>query len=66
MVAKLFLLSTFEKDCRGQFHQAAFMCGDPKSEKKLLNLIVFLALLGSERVKAARRMLVKLTPDWTF
>ena len=30
--------------------------------KKLLELIVFFALLGSTRVKAARKMLVKLTP----
>ena len=36
---------------------------DPKSAKKLLNLTVFLALLGSTCVKAARKMLVKLTPD---
>ena len=34
----------------------------PKSAKKLLNLNVFSALLGSARVKAARRMLLKLTP----
>ena len=30
--------------------------------KKLLNLTVFLALLGSSSVKAAHKMLVKLTP----
>ena len=44
---------------------AAFTPADPKSAKKLLNLTVFFALLGSACVKAARRMLVKLTPDWS-
>ena len=34
-----------------------------QKRKKLLNLTVFFALLGSARVKAARRLLVKLTPD---
>ena len=45
---------------------AAFMHTDPKSAIKLLNLTVFLALLGSSGVKAARRMLVKLTPCLLF
>ena len=44
--------------------QAAFMCADPKSALKLLNLTVFFSLLGSSRVKAACRTLVKLTPGW--
>ena len=35
---------------------------DPKSAKKLLNLTVFMALLGSARIKAARKTLVKLKP----
>ena len=43
--------------------QATFTREDPKSTIKLLNLTVFFALLGSARVKAARRILVKLTPD---
>ena len=43
--------------------QAAFMRVDPKSAIKLLNLTVFFALLGSARIKAACRTLVKLTPD---
>ena len=43
--------------------RAGFMCADPKSAIKLLNLTVFFALLGSSCVKSARRMLVKLTPD---
>ena len=43
--------------------RAAFMRADPKSAIKLLNLTVFFALLGSARIKAARRTLVKLTPD---
>jgi len=42
--------------------RAAFTRADPKSAIKLLNLTVFFALLGSARVKAARRTLVKLTP----
>ena len=42
--------------------RAAFTRADPKSAKKLLNLTVFFALLGSLRGKAARRTLVKLTP----
>ena len=37
------------------------MHADPKSAIKLLNLTIFLALLGSGHVKAARRTLVKLT-----
>ena len=45
--------------------QAAFTRADPKSAIKLLNLTVFFALLGSASVKAARRTLVKLTPDGT-
>ena len=43
--------------------RAAFMCVDPKSELKLLNLTIFFAILGSARVKAARRTMVKLTPS---
>ena len=42
--------------------QAAFTRADPKSVIKLLNLTVFFALLGSGRVEAAHRTLVKLTP----
>ena len=42
--------------------RAAFTCADPKSAIKLLNMTVFFALLGSARVKAARRTLVKLNP----
>jgi len=42
--------------------QAAFMRADHKSAIKLLNLTVFFALLGYARIKAAQRMLVKLTP----
>jgi len=40
----------------------AFTCANPKSAKKTEGLIVFLALLGSVRVKALRKMFVKLTP----
>ena len=42
--------------------QASFMRADPKSATKLINLTVFFALLGSARLKATRRLLVKLTP----
>ena len=53
-------------DIRGQFHQHStssfYARRDPKSAKKLLNLNVFLALLGSAGVKDARKTLVKLTP----
>jgi len=35
---------------------------DPKSAKKTYGLTVFLGLLGSECIKAAHKMLVKLTP----
>ena len=41
---------------------AAFTHVDPKSAKKLLDLTVFFALLGSLCVKAACRTLMKLTP----
>ena len=40
--------------------RAAFTLADPKSAKKLLNLTVFFALLGSTSAKAARRTLLKL------
>jgi len=40
----------------------AFTLVDPKSVKKIGNLTVFFMLLGSARVKAVHRMLVKLTP----
>jgi len=43
--------------------RAAFALADPKSTKKTDNLTDFFALLGSACVKAARRMLLKLTPD---
>ena len=43
--------------------RAAFTLKDPKSAKKLLNLTVFFALLGSASVKAARKMMVKLIPE---
>jgi hypothetical protein len=38
------------------------MRADPQSAKRLTTLLVFFALLRSARVKAARRMLVKLKP----
>ena len=41
---------------------AALTRADPKSAKKTVKLSSFIALLGSARVKAACRTLVKLTP----
>jgi len=38
---------------------AAFACKDPKSTKSTDDLTIFFALLGSARVKALRKMLVK-------
>ena len=42
--------------------RAAFTCTDPKSAKKTVKSSSFFALSGSSIVKAALRMLVKLTP----
>ena len=42
----------------------AFARADPKSAKKNVKLSSFFALLGSAWVNAARRTLVKLTPDF--
>ena len=44
--------------------RAAFTHADLKSARKLLNLTVFFALLGSGHIKAAHIMLVKLTPGY--
>ncbi len=45
---------------------SAFSCADPKGTKKTDNLTVFFALLGSARVKAAHRLLMKWTPGVDF
>jgi len=42
--------------------RAAFACADPKSVKKDWQLDCLFALFGSVCVKAAHRMLMKLTP----
>jgi len=42
--------------------RAAFTLADPESVKKIDNLTVFSTLLGSARVKAVRRTLMKLSP----
>ena len=42
--------------------RAAFTHANLKSTKKTIRLSSFFALLGSGHVKAAHRMLVKLTP----
>ena len=39
------------------------MHADPKSAEKAVKLSSFIALLGSAQVKAARKMLVKSTPE---
>ena len=41
--------------------QAVFTRADPKSAEKTVKLSSFFALLGSSRVEAAHRTLVKLT-----
>ncbi len=42
--------------------RTAFPLVDPKSVKKIDNLTVFFTLLGSARLKAVRRTLMKLSP----
>ncbi len=42
---------------------AAFTCVDPKSAKMVNDLTVIFALLGSMRVKAVCKMLMKLITD---
>ena len=42
------------------------MSADPKSGKNTVKLSSFVALLGSSHVKAACRMLLKLTPGGNF
>ncbi len=42
---------------------AAFTSSDPKNAKMTFKSSVLFALLGSARVKASRKMLVKSTPD---
>jgi len=46
--------------------RAAFALADLKSAKKTENLTVFFVILGSGRVKASRRTLMKVTPDGMF
>ena len=43
--------------------RADFTHADPKSAKKTVKSSSFFALSGSASIKAARRMLVKLTPE---
>ncbi len=52
---------------RGLFHQHVYTRTDPQSVKRQSGHQSLFALLGSSRVKAARKMLVKLTIDtFTF
>ena len=65
-VASSSLLSISSSMFGCQFHQrlyAKLYMRRSQKCKKLLELTVFLALLGSACIKAARKMLVKLTPD---
>jgi len=48
--------------CIARFIRAAFTLADPKSVKRYWWLNWIFTLLGFERVKAAHRMLMKLTP----
>ena len=49
-----------------RFLRATFMHADPKRNKSFLTWLSFFALLGSAWVKAARKMLMKLTADVTL
>ncbi len=42
--------------------RAAFACADANCAKKTVRLSVFFTLLGSVRLKAARKTMMKLTP----
>ena len=51
---------------RTQFHQhftSSFYASRSQERKKLLDLTVFVALLGSACLKVACKMLIKLTPE---
>ena len=45
------------------FYEQLLLAQIPKAQKKPVKLSSFIALLGSARVKATRRTLVKLTPE---
>ena len=64
MCGVIFFQST---NIRGIFHQHStnsfYASKSQKCQKKLLNLTVIFAILGSALVKSARKLLVKLTPD---
>ena len=64
-IGPVMYLENYYRTSRGQFHQyftSRFTRTDPKIEKKTGKLSSSIALLGSAHIKAARRMLVKLTP----
>jgi len=46
--------------------RTAFMLADPKCSKKTFKLAVSFGALGPTNIKAARKMLVKLTPGDLF
>jgi len=62
---ELLVQRTLVYAARSIFHQqrAAFTCTDPKSIQKADGLTAFFALLGSARLKAARKMLMKLITE---
>ena len=62
LILHSFLIICDQIEIRRQFHQCSLSIFNARRSQKLLNLTVFLALLGSARVKAARIKLVKLTP----
>jgi hypothetical protein len=59
------LLHTIAIVTRCQFHQRS-LSGFDQKRKKTDNLTVFFALSGSARIKAAGKMLVKLTQGVNF
>jgi len=63
---KSYIWNVGEIDFRDQFHQrsmSSFYAHRSQKHKKTVNLSVFFAILGSVCVKAACRMLMKLTSD---
>jgi len=63
--SRLLFPETHKLDTKGQnftnILQKTFTPKDPKSAKEIVSFTVFFALLGSARVKASHKMLVKLT-----
>ncbi len=61
----LFLLNfLLQGSILSTFYEQLLQAQITKAQKRLTTLTVFLALLGSAHVKAARKTLVKLTQDF--